>query len=358
MSKSGFGVYFSANDAVLEWTYAFLNSFRESNPSLPLFLIPFSSDCKAILRLRREYDFEVYADPSFAELERIGEEYELGHTPHGRFWFRRFASFWGPLEQFMYLDARQVVLTDLRPFIQAPRPYGFDLLHFDCAIEQVYQPSPFRTELLRQGGARGFNSGRWASRRGVFTLEELRKLADQSLRIRDQLNPRNTDQAFLNYCCDTKPIRYGRFSDVMGDICPDGWARQPGQIYRQNGRHYLWDHGGLSHRRRVVLIHWAGIGNQPTMPRRRLFLKYRDRRAPWLQKAKAKLIDSVRWPFYWCADHLRDNRWINQTYHRYIAHALKHRRRRSGFCGADSRVQAVSSGNENDGSYRTYRKCA
>jgi hypothetical protein len=158
----------------------------------------------------------------------------------------------------MYLDARQVVLANLTPLITALDQFGFEFLHYDCAINQVYEPGEFRQQLLRQGRGRGFNSGRWASRKGLFSLEDFEKLAAQALKIRDQLNPRNTDQAFINYCCDMKPVVYGHFAEVIGGICQNAWARQSGHIYQENGKYYLWDYGGLDHKKHVVLVHWAG----------------------------------------------------------------------------------------------------
>lgn len=269
------GVYFSANDKVYNWTIAFLNSYRTFNPDLPLILIPFNHQCDRLLQLQEKYNFELYNDDaSFSSLEAIGKAFELGHTPTGPYWFRRYAAFWGELDRFMYLDARQVVLANLTPLITALDQFNFDFLHYDCAINQVYQPGEFRQQLLRQGRGRGFLSGLWASRKGLFSLEELETLGGAALKIRDQLNPRNTDQAFINYCCDMKPVVYGHFAEVMGGICQNAWARQTGQIYQQHGKYYLWDYGGLDHKKQVILVHWAGYSLNQPIPRNGLLYKY------------------------------------------------------------------------------------
>ncbi|WP_233993787.1 hypothetical protein, partial [Salinibacter altiplanensis] len=269
------GVYFSANDAVYDWAVAFLNSYRQFNPNLPLFLIPFDEDCSRLLELQSEYDFETYTDSAFERLEGIGEAFELGHAEGvGPYWFRRYAAFWGPLDEFMYLDARQLVLADLEPFVTAPGEYGFDFMHYDCALDQVYEPGPFRREMLRQNRGRGFNSGRWASRKGLFSIDEFEDLAEEALEIRDQLNPRNTDQSFINYCCDVKPVQYGHFAEVMGNICQQGWANQPGSVYERDGGYYLWNYGGLDHKKCLVLLHWAGISEGPTMPEGSYFYEF------------------------------------------------------------------------------------
>lgn len=315
MTPSDQGAFFSANDQVLPWAIAFLHSFRESNPDLPLYLIPFNDECDQLLRVANSFDFRVYTDPSFADLEEMGSRYELGFTPHGKYWFRRYAAFWGPLERFVYLDARQLVLGDFRPLLRTLAESELDLIHFDTAINQVYEPGLLRRRLLLDRRGQGFNSGRWLARRGAFSLDEMIALGNASLQERDQLNPRNTDQGFINYCCDHKPVRSVHIADWFDDVCRNAWARQPGSIYRdRNGVYRLWDHGGLDHQKRVLLVHWAGIGLGTLMPRRRLFLRYAVRDAPLWRRVKTYLTDAVRWPALVLVDRLRRQRLTNRAW--------------------------------------------
>ena len=313
------GVYFSANDAVYDWAIAFLNSYRAFNPDLPLFLIPFNEDYAHLYRLQTEYDFEIYTDPAFERLEAIGHDFELGYTPTGPYWFRRYASFWGPLDEFMYLDARQLVLTELLPFVTAPQEYGYDLMHYDCAIDQVYQPGPLRRKMLREHQARGFNSGRWASRKGLFTIKEFETLAAEALKVRDQLHPRNTDQSFINYCCDVKPIQYGHFAEVMGRTCQQGWANQPGSVYEDGGDYRLWNCGGLNHTYKVALLHWAGISKSSVMPERQWFTKYRHLRSSSLFYAFAVVLNYLLYPPFLLFQKIKWQRHINMAYHYLVA---------------------------------------
>ncbi|WP_375471066.1 hypothetical protein, partial [uncultured Nostoc sp.] len=226
-----------------------------------------------------------------------------------------YASFWGPLDYFMYLDARQIVLADIKPFIEAVESLGFDFLHYDCAIDQVYEQGTFRQELLRERRGRGFNSGRWASRKGLFSIEEFEQLAESALKIRNQLNPRNTDQAFINYCCDMKPLCYGHFAEVIGGICQNGWARQSGSIFENNGKYFLWSYGSLDHKKQVIILHWAGYKLNSLMPSRNLFDKFYLKRQPILKYYISYLytILDYSWRNPW--EILRKNRSINSTYH-------------------------------------------
>ncbi|MFN6519074.1 MAG: hypothetical protein RMY29_031915 [Nostoc sp. CreGUA01] len=309
------GVYFSANDAVYEWTIAFLNSFRTFNPDLRLILIPFNEQCDRLVKLSDIYKFEIYTDASFSRLETIGQAFELGYTPTGPHWFRRYAAFWGPLDYFMYLDARQIVLADIKPFIEAIATFGFDFLHYDCAIDQVYEQGTFRQKLLKERRGRGFNSGRWASQKGLFSIEEFEQLTESALKIRNQLNPRNTDQAFINYCCDMKPVRYGHFAEVIGGICQNGWARQSGNIFEDSGKYFLWNYGSLDHKKQVILLHWAGYKLNSLMPYRNFFDKFYLKKQPIFQSWTSYLYTSLDYLWRNPVEMLRQNRLINNTYH-------------------------------------------
>ncbi|MEM9700819.1 MAG: hypothetical protein AAF907_00075 [Planctomycetota bacterium] len=326
------GVLFSANDAVFDWSVGFLESFRAHNPDLPLAWIPFDDRVERLAGLAPRYGFTAFEDDSFARLEAIGRSLELGHSPYGPHWFRRFAAFWGPFERFLYLDCRQLVLCDLTEFLHGPAEYGFDLLHFDCTLDQVYESGELRRSFLRKGRGRGFNSGRWASRRGLFDLETLERRGAECVAVRDQLNPRNTDQFFLNYCCDTgtvptgdgtneapaeRPIRPGHFAEVMGDLCQSAWARQSGRVFRdEKGVYRRWDHGGEDHAKRAPILHWAGIGLSPAMPEAQLFYRYRNKAESAGTRATARLRHGLIRPAWRWADRARRQRQLNGLWHR------------------------------------------
>lgn len=269
------GIYFSANDVMLPWAVPFLKSFRTFNPHLPLALIPFDENSEKIIALGRQYNFSIFQDSSFASLEKIGEELELGHTSYGKHWFRRYSAFWGIFESFVYLDVRQVVLSDLSAFLKSPRTFDFELVFLDSELNQVYESGPVKMNFLRNGGAKGFNSGRWASTRGLFDLEDFEKSLIAQIPIRDQLNARNTDQAFINFCCDERGLRIAKLSDLFSDVVDSGWARQAGKPYLDStGVWRLWDHGGNNHKKRIVLLHWAGYVAGDRLPNGNLLKRF------------------------------------------------------------------------------------
>ena len=307
------GIYFLANDHVLPWVRSFVRSFRQHNPDLPLCLIPFNDNSAGTRRIVQEAGGTVLELPeTFERLERIGAALELGHTATGRHWFRRFAAFEGGFERFLYLDTRIVVLSDLRFFALAPQTYDVDLVHYDVAIEQVYQPGPIRREFIRAGRGQGFISNIWATRRGLFTMEQMERAGRELVAVRSQMNPRNTDQFFLNYLCDSNQASTAHLADLTGELVHTCWAADCRKIYRDADQRWrVWDFGHLSHRRIVPLVHWAGIQLAPSMPHYSLFKTFQKARVSGLER----IADVVRGLPGRCLYTLRSNRHLNTLYH-------------------------------------------
>jgi len=311
------GVYFLANDRILPWSKSFVRSFRAHNPDLPLCLIPFDDHAVETRELVRHAGGTVLEMPEvFARLERIGASLELGHTNSGKFWFRRYAAFSGIYDSFLYLDARIVVLADLTFFTLAPQQYEMDLVYYDTAIEQVYNPGPIRQGFVRAGRGRGFLSGMWASRKGLFSLEQMEAAGRKLCEVRQEMNARNTDQFFINYLCDSNQVKTAHVAALGGGLTNSTWARNCPEVYRDaKGTWRIWDFGRLQHGRRLPFMHWAGIALGPSMPHFRLFQNFQRLRGSPLLSA---WILASGFPGH-ALNAVRSNRLFNQLYHRFGA---------------------------------------
>jgi hypothetical protein len=318
-SAAPVGVYVLANDAVSAWLSAFVTSFRIYNPELSLSLIPFNDDSARCEDIVAEAGGCTYRNPDhFAELERIGRVLELGHSSYGPFWFRRYAAFAGPYERFAYLDCRMVILADLLPFIGATRSFDVPLVHYDTAINQVYNDGEIRISLCRNGFGHGFLSGMWASHRGLFTLEQMTTTADRLLVVRGQMNNRNTDQFFINYLCDSFGIRACHMADLDSRYAHCAWAGDRGGLYESpDGSWRRWDFGGLQHKRRMPFVHWAGFRLHPSMPHYTLHQRFRRYDVGML----GRLREAIVRPLGRLARTLRGNRWLNTLYHARVRRA-------------------------------------
>jgi len=311
------GVYVLANDVVLRWTAAFVRSFRQSNPDLPLCLIPFDDNTAACEALVTSHGGTVLRAPeAFPRLEKLGRDLETGHTTYGPHWFRRFAAFDGPFRRFLYLDTRIVVLEDLARVIDEVEPGRVDVVHFDSLVNQVYADGPIRREFVRTGRGHGFLSGMWASHRGLYSLAQMEETARELVAVRDQMNPRNTDQFFLNYLCDSRGATSVHFADLHEPYAHFCWAGESRSIYRdRDGAWRRWCFSHPEHRKRLPFVHWAGYRLGPSMPSYHLFDRFQHPHRGPLRRGLVRL----RGVPGRILGRLRGNRHVNTLYHRLRA---------------------------------------
>jgi hypothetical protein len=268
-------VYVLANDAVAEWLIALFRSIRLHMPEANVRVIPFDERIDGLERLKCEMEFEFLEHESFDWLVEIGRRLEIGRTELGPNWFRRFAAFLGGKGPFLYLDARVLVLSDLLAGFDAVEAGSVDFIHFGGDANQSFGQGQVRARLSAAGRCFGLNSGMWISRAGLFSRQDMERAADFCEANREQMNPRNTDQFFLNVLCAHSNARVVNFADLESDFGRDPWAFSHRKVFRQGNDTRVWDHGGVSHCRRLPLVHWAGIRMSSSMPLRSLWTQYR-----------------------------------------------------------------------------------
>jgi len=294
------GLYFVANDYVRDWTIGFLESLRTVNADLPAVMIPFDEKADQVRALASRYRFDIFDDPeSFAALDKIGARfYPANRTAMHT--FRKFAVFWGPLERFLFSDVDVILVEKLDELFDAAENAGYDLLHADEDMKQVYEGEAFVRKMIETYGARGFNTGFWTARRGLFSLADVDALARQALAENAGLNRGTYEQGFLNYCCDMRRLRYANFADVLPDLSSKLYCGV-GEIRREaDGAYRQHLSGDRDDGKRMKAFHWAGFRQNVAMPYRSLFLNYRLRPESSGYAAKVKTRDFIT-SFFWRA---------------------------------------------------------
>jgi hypothetical protein len=249
------GVYFLANDAILDVTIAFLNSFRLANPTIPLCLIPFDGSTAKIEALSELYSFLVFDDSSQLELcDRISRAF----FPQNRGHFRKLAAFEGPFDEFLYIDCDTVVVKDISFVFQFLRYFDFIFSHSDTPglIRWVWKRSILGGHLLsaRQTNFSA-NTGFFCSKRGVLNLEALEQDLPSAERFKPHMELGCMEQPYLNYAVVTSGKRFTsllKLKQASGqwDLPLEKWAG-PGL--------FKWQKDSVCHDgRNFMLYHWAG----------------------------------------------------------------------------------------------------
>ena len=307
------GLYFLANDRVLNWAIAFFESVRAHEPAMRMVMIPFDQRIDELVKLADHYRFEIFDHPSLAELDAVGESFFPGKEVWQRT-FRKFGVFWGPLDQFIFSDVDIVHLEGVRQYLDAFEKSGLDLLFSDEAIHQVYWGENLRRQMVESYGARGFNTGFWASRRGLFTLQRIKEIAEQARPVAADFNQGTYEQPFLNYCFDVSRLPYKQFAEVIPDLTRASLAEVRGVKRDARGVYRMADPRSSEYGKRFTFVHWAGTPATPVMPYRSIFLRYRLMREPSWRKMWLRLKGVPAVVFWNIVHAARNTNLISRTY--------------------------------------------
>lgn len=277
-------VYSLANDYVLEWLIALLESCRLHASNYPVTVIPFDENIEWLRKFSTKYRFEIFPGRAvLSQLDQLGASicthYAQIHM------FRKFAAFWGTFDDFLFLDSDMVLLTDIDELFDAYSSSGCQFMSNDPDFDQVYRAGPVRETMISRYDATPFNAGCFLSSRNTFSLAEIERLATEVQPIKGSFNLVNGDQSFLNYCVHVRRLKHKSFAAVIDDLCLWSWATQ-GPIVQKENAYRLMAPGNPDFGKKMPYLHWAGFACNPDIPNRKIFLRYRLQHAPLLIRAR------------------------------------------------------------------------
>jgi hypothetical protein len=177
--------------------------------------------------------------------------------------FRKLSTFWGPFERFLFTDADVVLLDGFEKLFDAATTHAPSLQYaqYYSDLEQVYRPGRLRQMMVKDFHTHAINTGFWASRAGLFTMQRFRDLADEAIAIASEFCP-TLEQPFMNYCLDMTRVEMRPFN-VTGQECAwPGDFRPLCTEFGNGGRIRVgWADGNLA-----PAVHWAGYRLSSRMP--------------------------------------------------------------------------------------------
>ncbi|WP_008311045.1 Npun_R2821/Npun_R2822 family protein [Leptolyngbya sp. PCC 6406] len=268
------GVYIVANDRVADNAIALMSSIRLHEPDLPVVMIPFNEDCHQVERILTEkFQVQLFPDLPFLEefTQLIGEIFprDFLKLPNK---MRKLAAWFGPLEEFLYVDTDIVVFRPLLETLNFLKDADFITCDFhhkgrglaDVFSEAVPSQNIFTSEALKDV----FNSGFWGARRGSLSLETMKALLRECAAHREyfDFSSGTTDQPILNYLV-LKGIERRLNIVRVNPQEPGSWGGSTHFVERD---HILYD-GDCPLR----YLHWAGTPMRSGAPYRELWEYYR-----------------------------------------------------------------------------------
>jgi len=278
ISPSTRGVYFLANNKIIELAIAFLNSFREHNPTIPLCLIPYDDNVDQILALRDKYSFTLFEDQDLLRACDVISEKFHGKTLGA---YRKLVAWEGKFDEFAYVDTDTVVVDNIDFVFENLEHTEIFTSHSNIPAlrKWVWKDSiESKKALSREQMAFSANTGFFVSKAKLLDMTYIQSQVDAALELKDDMELHCMEQPFLNYLIVTSNFSYGSLltfyqSGVNRRVKFEWWAGRPGGIVKG---------GRLTARRSlpVFLVHWAGLwqsgnGSLVEIPYKKLWDYYR-----------------------------------------------------------------------------------
>jgi hypothetical protein len=260
------GIYIIANDKVTEQAIALLNSIRAYDSQTPIVMIPYDENYQAIAQLLGEkYGVTLYEDLEFIE--------RLSHRLHQIFGekffarpnqFRKQACWFGPFDEFLYIDTDVVVFEKIIDNLNYFSNYDFICCDYQHAggianvfTNKVIKDGIFSKDILKDI----FNGGFWASKKNLISEENLYETFAECASHPEyfDFSRKTSDQPIINYMVLKRIPR--RFNLVhRPEKAPGSWAGSPHFQYQNN---LLID---PNVNQPLQYLHWAGIRIEPGCP--------------------------------------------------------------------------------------------
>ncbi|ERT04689.1 mannosyltransferase family protein [Lyngbya aestuarii BL J] len=260
------GIYIVANDRVIEQTIALLNSVRFYDSETPIILIPFDENHQQVAKAITEK----YNVKTFEDLEFLNQLCNRLHSIFGQGFFnnpnkhRKQACWFGPFDEFLYLDTDIVVFEKIIDNLNYFNDYDFlccDYQH-KGGIENVFTTKVLEDGVFTEDECKDiFNSGLWASKKGLFSLEDLYQTFEECSSHPEyfDFSQKTTDQPIFNYLILKRIPRRFNIVNRPGKA-PGSWGGSP-HFQRQGNQ--LFD---PKLNQTLQYIHWAGIKIEPGCP--------------------------------------------------------------------------------------------
>ncbi|MDJ0798536.1 MAG: methionine synthase [Calothrix sp. MO_167.B12] len=260
------GIYIIANDRVTDNAIALLNSIRLYDVDTPIVMIPYDDNYHNIVKiLNKYYGVEIYEDLDF--IDRLSNQ--LYNIFGGNFFarpnqFRKQACWFGPFEEFLYIDTDIVVFEKIIDNLNYLSQADFiccDYQHLG-GITNVFTSKIIEDKVFNETEVKDiFNGGLWGSKKNFISENDLYETFAECAAHPEyfDFSQKTSDQPIINYMRLQRIPRHFNIVHREGQA-PGNWAGTP--HFQQQGNILI----DPTVNQPLQYLHWAGIRIQPGCP--------------------------------------------------------------------------------------------
>ena len=254
-----------ANDKVMHWLLAFLESWKATNANLPVYLIPYDENVAQTRRVADAYGV-IFADVDYVTLDSLAKRlYPLAWNKRNR--LRKLLSLTLPLDEVVYFDVDIVLFRDLAPVLGLLEPGVTDFIVVAETFDYVYNDAAEQLDYLR--GAMLFNDGFFITSRNILAIEDFHTAMAEDEKTFDRVRQRGGlyAQPLVNFVVHRKRLKIRALPDLMPGLSPQSYHKAERIDFRSDGPYDEWGEP-------ITFIHWPGVSRPSTLAFDRAWHEY------------------------------------------------------------------------------------
>lgn len=249
-----YGIAIVANDKVLHWLLPFLESYIETNASIPLYLIPYDDNIARTRKVAQLYGVTV-VDLDCRELDALSKRlypFSLGK----RFRLRKLLSLALPLDEVIHLDCDIILFRDLRPFLGLLKPGETDFIVIAQTVDYVYNKRRDNYDYLRDAVL--FNDGFFITSNKILTIQDFYDAMREDEQTFHKVRQRGGlyAQPLTNFVTHRKRLKIKPVFRLLTHVSGESYHKAEGVTFDSTGP---YDVDGAP----IYFCHWPGVTGVP-----------------------------------------------------------------------------------------------
>jgi hypothetical protein len=248
------GIAIVANDKVIDWLLAFLESYRATNSATDLHLIPYDGNVARTRRAAEVYGAK-WVDDDMAELDSLARRlYPL--APYRRRRLRKLQSLALPLDRVIYLDVDTILFRDFSQLFDSLKAGEADFIVSSTSDDFVYNEKYAQYELFKD--VKLFSDGFFLTSPSIVGIRDFKDVIECEEKLFHAIRKRGGlyAQPLVNFVVHRRGLKVRSLSQCFPGASDESFYKVKTASFRDDGPA---DYHGNA----IFFIHWAGAVQLP-----------------------------------------------------------------------------------------------
>ncbi|HXY59267.1 MAG TPA: hypothetical protein VEH76_11875 [Methylocystis sp.] len=251
-----FAVAIVGNDKIIDWLLPFLESYLDTNPGLPLYLIPYDENVEMTRRAAKIYGAH-FMEEEPTEIDRLAKELYPGIFNTNRRRLRKLQALALPFDEIAYVDVDVILFRDFSKIFGKLKAGETEFIVASPSFEYVYNERRDAYPFLRD--ALLFNDGFWVTSNKFLKLADFIETMAKDAEIFHDVRKRGQlfAQPLVNFVTHRRGLKIRLLPDIVENASHESFYKAPGVTF--SGDKPLAPDG-----KEIYFAHWAGAVALPS----------------------------------------------------------------------------------------------